>query len=93
MKWQQFLDGWGRAQQLEAVKQIARNTAPPKPTGKYQRLPDGTWGYPPEETGPSQAETEAFERGWRAGWESGYAQAMALVQNEIEAVKREPART
>lgn len=72
MTWLEFLQGWGQAQQLEATKQIARNTRKDRP--KYQRLPDGTWGYPPE--GPSQEVVEAFERGWRTGWEAGYKQAM-----------------
>jgi hypothetical protein len=45
------------------------------PKGKWQRLPDGTWGYPPEETAETSAAQAAYERGWREGWAAGWQAA------------------
>lgn len=67
-----------RLQQLKAAKETARNTRPER--GKWQRLPDGTWGYPPEPT-QADAQTAAYQQGWREGWAAGYAAAQEAAKS------------
>jgi hypothetical protein len=74
MTWLEFAQGWHQAQANDAMKKVAKNTAPGQPQGKYQRLADGTWGYP--DTDQGEKPQAAFERGWRQGWEAGYKAAM-----------------
>lgn len=71
MKFREVLNQELKLQQLKAVREIAAASRQPK--GRYQRQPDGTWGYSPLPQ-PEDA-TAAFERGWRAGWEAGYKAA------------------
>jgi hypothetical protein len=58
-------------------KDLAERDAP---QGKYQRLPDGTWGYPPAATADTSAVQAAYERGWREGWAAGWQAAKETDQ-------------
>jgi hypothetical protein len=64
------------AEQTKALRRIAKAAQQQEaPKGKWQRLPDGTWGYPPEETADASAVQAAYERGWREGWAAGWQAA------------------
>lgn len=76
MSWLEFVGGWHQAQANDAMKQVAKNTAP-QPQGRYHLLPDGTWGYPTQ--APAEDPQAAFERGWRTGWRAGYEAAKVSV--------------
>lgn len=82
MTWLQFAQGWHQAQAYDAMKKVAKNTTP-QSQGKYQRLPDGTWGYPPQPV--AEDPTAAFERGWRQGWEAGYKAAQEVHRAPVPA--------
>jgi hypothetical protein len=60
---------WDAWETNKLRKDLAEQQAP---KGRYQRLPDGTWGYPPEQ--PAQTEAQAaYQQGWRDGWAAGWA--------------------
>jgi hypothetical protein len=76
-KFRENLNMWVQAEQLANLKKIAKAQQQQKPKGKWQRLPDGTWGYPPEtpEVDVSALQQEVYERGWREGWAAGWQAA------------------